>query len=677
MGKTDKSGKKGPKTAVSTKLGVTFATMLVLTIIIALCIAFSFGYGMIRDLIDTSMKNEVSADAGQINRDLNATFYYLNGVADAVEQNTYANNMELHRYLDGTVGRYELIPTGAYLALDDGTFMYPADPSFEDGFDAKSKAWYTEAMGYTNSWFYFYDVPYFDTVTNELCATVQRKVTLKDGRVGVFDADLMMGNVQNVLNEVKLYDSGRAMMVTTDGLILSYEDLSMCGTNIADYPDDVFLNGISQILTAEDGEIAHIKANGTYYVTSSTVGGTNWKVIIYAKESEVLKAVFNLAIFLVIFTVVAVIVVLLIMLQILNKTIKKPVTSLTNNIEKIAGGDFTVEVTSKGNDEIAYMNSAMGDFIHGMRQSLTEIKETTSKLLQDAQNSKDTAESLETAAVEQSTSMNQIKGNVENMSNSVTEVAESATTLAQAITDVTEGEKQIETAMTALVEKADAGQHDMKTVAEGMDDVVASMNDMAEAVKGVDEAAEKITQIVDMINSISSQTNLLSLNASIEAARAGEAGKGFAVVATEIGGLAMNSAEATNQIVEIIREMSSRVKLLSEKSEHNTTLINNSAEYVSAAATTFQEITSELSSATNTLEDMAAQMVKVNDVATNMASVSEEQSAATQEISVNVDAVTRAAQGVADSSETVSSAANSVAEAVDAINQNLEQFTIE
>jgi methyl-accepting chemotaxis protein len=180
-----------------------------------------------------------------------------------------------------------------------------------------------------------------------------------------------------------------------------------------------------------------------------------------------------------------------------------------------------------------------------------------------------------------------------------------------------------------------------------------------------------------MINSISSQTNLLSLNASIEAARAGEAGKGFAVVATEIGGLAMNSAEATNQIVEIIREMSSRVKLLSEKSEHNTTLINNSAEYVSAAATTFQEITSELSSATNTLEDMAAQMVKVNDVATNMASVSEEQSAATQEISVNVDAVTRAAQGVADSSETVSSAANSVADAVDAINQNLEQFTIE
>jgi len=74
---------------------------------------------------------------------------------------------------------------------------------------------------------------------------------------------------------------------------------------------------------------------------------------------------------------------------------------------------------------------------------------------------------------------------------------------------------------------------------------------------------------------------------------------------------------------------------------------------------------------------MAAQMVKVNDVATNMASVSEEQSAATQEISVNVDAVTRAAQGVADSSETVSSAANSVADAVDAINQNLEQFTIE
>jgi methyl-accepting chemotaxis protein len=70
-------------------------------------------------------------------------------------------------------------------------------------------------------------------------------------------------------------------------------------------------------------------------------------------------------------------------------------------------------------------------------------------------------------------------------------------------------------------------------------------------------------------------------------------------------------------------------------------------------------------------------MDKVNDVATNMASVSEEQSASTQEIADNVDRVTEAAKGVASSSELVASAASSVSEAVDTINGNLNRFTIQ
>jgi methyl-accepting chemotaxis protein len=179
-----------------------------------------------------------------------------------------------------------------------------------------------------------------------------------------------------------------------------------------------------------------------------------------------------------------------------------------------------------------------------------------------------------------------------------------------------------------------------------------------------------------MISAISSQTNLLSLNASIEAARAGKAGRGFAVVAAEIGNLANNSAEATSQIVEIIQDMSSRVKLLSEKSEANSEMINHNAGYVSTAAATFQQITAELSEATTTLNHMASQMTKVNDVAMNMASISEEQSASTQEISATVDLVTEAAKGVASSSDHVSGAANSVADAVEVINHNLDHFTI-
>ncbi len=676
MGNKNSKG-AGPK-AISTKITLFFVVILCVSILLAESIVIGFGYGMIKDLIDSSLENEVLADAGVVNRELNATFYYLNGIADSVESLEFESDQDLLNYLTPTVGRYDLIPTGAYIGLSDGAMIYPSGWDAPADYNVLEKEWYLEGIGYDNTWFYYYDQPYYDTVTGDLCATVIRHVHLKDGREGVFCADLILTSLQEQLQSISLYETGGCIMTTAAGQILSYSDASLCGTMISDSADNKFLQAVGNFVADENDVVKTVTSGKTsYYMVSSAVDGTDWEVTIFAKRSEVLATLVDIVVVLVLFTIVAVIVVILVMVKVLSKLIKKPVTALTENIEKIANGDFTVAIAANGNDEIAFMNDAMGAFVRSMRDSLSEIKTVSGRLLGDAKVSRDTAEKLETAANEQSLSMDQIRENIDNMADAVTEVAENATLLAQTISDVTDEEQRIENAMNMLVEKADAGQNDMKRVADGMDDIVSSMNDMADAVASVDDAAEKITQIVDLINSISSQTNLLSLNASIEAARAGEAGRGFAVVATEIGGLAQNSADATNQIADIIREMSSRVHLLSEKSETNSELINNSAEYISSAAVTFREITSELSDATTTLNDMAEQMNKVNDVATNMASVSEEQSASTQEIAANVEKVTEAARNVASSSEEVAEASSSVSKAVDTINANLVRFTID
>lgn len=675
--KKDKNNNKKVK-SIGKRLSVVFAIMLVVSTLTAEVIAIFFGFNKIKELIDTSLQNEAQTNADAINKELKATFYYVNGVGDALEQLEFEDNDAINTYLEGTMDRYPLIPTGTYLALDDGSFVCPDDPSF--GYDARNEAWYLEAMAYPNSWFYFWDVPYFDAITGDLCATVQRKVKLRDGRTGVFLSDFMMGTFQQEIDNISLYDTGKAMMITDEELVLSYEEKGFCGFTVDEilevYPEYEFLDKVREVLQEEDGKVVSINADAKYYVCASTIEGTNWKLVIYVKQSEVLAVLYNIIIILGIFTVVAVVVVVLVIMTMLKRMIKQPVAELTGNIDKIAGGDFTVKVNAKGDDEIAFMNTAMGDFIDGMRGTIKDIKDISEDLRSEARVSRETADSLEDAAKEQSNSMEMVRLNVSNISSAVAEVADSATKLAQTIDEVNKGEQHIEKTMNDLVEKAGAGQKDMMSVAQGMNDVVTSMQEMEEAVKNVDDAANQINNIVDMINAISSQTNLLSLNASIEAARAGEAGKGFAVVASEIGELAKNSADATGQIATIINDMSARVRLLSEKSEANSELINNSAEYVNTAAATFQQITAELSDATGTLNTIAKQMITVNDVAMNMASISEEQSASTEEIATAVDKVTVASKNVATSSDQVLNAAKSVADAVETINNNLDKFTI-
>jgi len=152
-------------------------------------------------------------------------------------------------------------------------------------------------------------------------------------------------------------------------------------------------------------------------------------------------------------------------------------------------------------------------------------------------------------------------------------------------------------------------------------------------VENLKIASQEIGDVLSIISNIASQTNLLALNATIEAARAGEAGKGFAVVASEVKNLANQTAKATEQI----------------------------SQQVCA-------IQNQTSNAVQAITDITSIINEINDISGGIASAVEEQSAATQEVNVNIDGVSQA------SSETETSA-NEVLQAASELSVQAEQLS--
>jgi methyl-accepting chemotaxis protein len=667
---------KKKKGSVSKKLLLTVIPITAIAIVIIIGILVVRSGAIIKDLSNDALTQESGKEAEQLSN----TMVVLENTMDAYVNSVLASGMtdkaQIEKALADTLKESDLVPNGLYIGLEDNTWIDPSGWQPDSDYVVVQKDWYKEGLNHTDS--FQTGTPYVDDSTKGLVVSITRKITLADGRVGVAAADVNLDTLVQKVSKLKPMKTGGAVLLSNTN-VLSYFKKDLNGKEISSVSDS-YLKKLSEMANSGsyNGKVTEVKSydGNTYNDVFSKIEGTDWTLVCSVNKATVLKELNQFTFLCYALMVIMIVAIAIILWRVMNTIITKPVRKLTDMILKISDGDFTVTVDKGSNDEIGMMNDAMGDFVERMHSTLGDISTVTQKLAGEAENSKSASSTLNTQAREQSDSMDQIKDTMEGMASAVSELADNATNLAQEVSDLMERGQETNKTVDALVTKAQSGQEALTTVEGGIEAVSSAMTDMNDVVTEVGESTEKINSIIEMINSIAEQTNLLSLNASIEAARAGEAGRGFAVVASEIGKLANDSADSTTQIANILQDITAQIRDLSKKSTENMSKIEASTNAVNTAGDVFKEIFHDLDVTGDTVSDMIDRVGKVDEIATNVAAISEEQSASTEEVTASIDMLATSAGRVADESMDVDASANTVSDSATTIEDYVNRFKL-
>jgi methyl-accepting chemotaxis protein len=373
---------------------------------------------------------------------------------------------------------------------------------------------------------------------------------------------------------------------------------------------------------------------------------------------------------------------------------------MAGTADKLANGDLTVKANTRGekdslgiafnkmvanlretisalqvnairlNDETTLLTNGVDQVNEATSQIATTIQEVSRGSIQQAESVNKSAIIMEDLGL----SIKRVEKGSKDQAEAVTEVSMKTSQISSAIEQVEEHANSVQEFAGMAAESAEEGHLTVDETLNGMHRIQEKVQLSVERVNEMGIRSEEIGRIVETIEDIASQTNLLALNAAIEAARAGEFGKGFAVVADEVRKLAERSSASTKEIDDLVKRIQKTVRdavsamnesskevdsgvVQAEKSGESLKNILQTADMVKKQAGMAAKASNEIRASANDLVEtitrvadlvagntseattMADNSIVAHDAIENIASISEENSAAVEQVSASTEEV--------------------------------------